>query len=262
MDEVDKQILKILTNYPKGLSYRQIWNKLRDEEGEHLVAFPTLQKRIDQLEKKGYVEVDKSNWKQGRSMIIKLKEDYKPVAERLSKIREHKELFKKYIENQRSKLTSGENILKVQMAETEIITKLENEKEKILNSDMSPDLKKELLFEIIETEKEIEKMLTDLYLEDEHFSRIWSFTNGLSREELEEEIMNILKPPQIPIDEIAERIIKEHPEEFKSKSDVIKFLKRDTKFMRMLEKINNPLQEIKKIREEVRAELKKLEGIK
>ena len=73
MDEIDKIILEIVSNHPEGLSYRQIWNKLKDEKGNHLVAFPTLLRRVDQLEKRGYLEIERSEWKRGRSVKIKPK---------------------------------------------------------------------------------------------------------------------------------------------------------------------------------------------
>ncbi len=73
MDEIDKRILEIVSNHPEGLSYRQIWNLLRDEKGNHLVAFPTLLRRVDQLERRGYLEIDRSEWKRGRRKIVKPK---------------------------------------------------------------------------------------------------------------------------------------------------------------------------------------------
>lgn len=204
VDEIDKRILEILANYPEGLSYRELWNKLIDENGEHLVAFPTLQRRVDRLKEDGKIEIDKSKWKRGRKMIIKLEENSREIIKKFSEIRKYKVLFKKYLESHLSELNSenwSEACFKIIEAKEIIKHELKERKVKIIKEDMSPELKKDLLFEIIETEGEIEKMSVEVYSKNEMINRLWllsEYAGSLPRKDRSEILAKIpVAPPEI-----------------------------------------------------------------
>ena len=179
MDDKDKKIIEILEKHPEGMSYRGIWNKLVDEKGEHLIAFPTLQKKVDR--RMGVKVVGPE--KRGKKAVITLVGKGKYLGKKLSEIRNYKETFQRYIENYRSKLTP-ENLKKIWEAEIQIDEKLNEEMEEVLNDDMSDNLKRELVYAIIEAKEEIEKIVANLCLENEICNRFWSYIQGLSREEL------------------------------------------------------------------------------
>lgn len=215
VDEIDKRILEILANYPEGLSYRELWNKLIDENGEHLVAFPTLQRRVDRLKEDGKIEIDKSKWKRGRKMIIKLKEDSREIIKKFSEIRKYKVLFKKYLESHLSALSSENwpivyiTLLKVEKAKEIIKHELDERKTEIIKADMSPELKKNLLFEIIETEVEIEKMSIEAYSKNEMLNRLWllsEYVGSLPKKDRSEILAKIPLSSKVP--EIMEKFIK------------------------------------------------------
>ncbi len=183
LDEIEKKILEILNKYPDGLSCRQIWNKLRDEKGRPLVAFPTLLNRLNDLEEEGYIIIDESNWKQGRAKVVKLIGIGKDLSDLISKINDLKGKFRKYINinlqninyyiqklknkevDEKDLMNFIDNVyLKLNTAKKIILDQLEEEKRKILYSEnYSISLKKELLFEILEAEKDIEKMMIEAY---------------------------------------------------------------------------------------------------
>jgi len=183
LDKIGKKILEILNKYPEGLSCRQIWYKLKEECGRDSVAFPTLLNRLSKLEREGYIIIDESDWKRGRAKVVKLRDAGKKISDLISKINDLKRKFKKYIDinlqnindyiqklknkeiDENDLMNFIDNIcLKLNTAKKIILDQLKEEKRKILYSESySTSLKKELLFEILEAEKDVEKMMLEAY---------------------------------------------------------------------------------------------------
>jgi len=172
MDGIEKEILAVLSKYPEGLGYRELHRKLKDERGRNLVAFLTLQRKVDKLSKDGCVEIVEEDWKQGKKKIIKLRDSHKIIAKKLSEIRAYINLFKKYIVKHCIPILIRINgypefYHKLAAARYLLLEELEEKTYEIFESDISIDLKKELLFEVFEVEKEINTVFISTVFENE-----------------------------------------------------------------------------------------------
>lgn len=167
MDDVEKGIIAVLSRYPEGLGYRELHKKLKDERGRDLCAFLTLQRRIDKLSREGYVEIVEKEWRRGKKKIVRLKDPYKIIADKLSEIRAFKNAFIKYLEGNLRDLTSKDafealmTLNKIELAKVVLRDKLRMKRYELLNLDLSLNFKKELVFETFEVEKEIENEVID-----------------------------------------------------------------------------------------------------
>ena len=266
MDDEDKKIIVILIKHPEGMSYRGIWNRLIDEKGEHLIAFQTLQRRVDRLKSKGMVGV-KDAKKQGSNAVITLTDDGRVVGKKLSKnINYYKEAFRRYIENYRSKSTP-EKLNKIWVAGSYIEEMLDEEMKEVLNDDMSDNLKRELVYAIIEEKAEVEKMGVDLCLEDEICNRVRSSIQGLSREELLEKLNEQIKSSIMDNESLKMSVKKKlMEEEGLSEEEAEKYaemaVKKDDELQEFRDSQNKDMEfwkEWRKVRAEVDELIKKIE---
>ena len=234
MDEIDKKIIEILGKHPEGMSYRQIHNQIKKwlkNEGRHPIVLNTVVTRVNNL-KDVYVDVkqprDKNGYViQGTRAVITLIGKGEYLSKKLRKISNYKEAFRRYIENYQSK-----NIGKIWIAKMEIDKMLNDEMKEVLQDDVSDNLKRELVYAIIEAKAEVEKMGVDLGLN--HYQSLLNY-QGLSEENIEFISRRIRRVYATGLnsfeDIIAEGIVKKSPtlfkSKFKSKSDAIKWLRAD-----------------------------------
>ena len=170
LDKKTKSILEVLRKYPDGISVNKLYEKLKDDKGRYLMSKPTFQKRLEMLKSKGIVIVEgEEEWDRGKKKIIKLRDAGKLIADKLSEIRSYGRAFDKFLESRVSKLKekkleSFEELIilnEIELVKSYISHKLNSLRREIISSDFSKDLKKDLIFETFETEKEIENIFID-----------------------------------------------------------------------------------------------------
>jgi len=262
IDNDMKLILEALKDFPDGIGVNKLYEKLKDERGRYLMSKPTYTKKLQKLKDMGLVteEVD-GEWKRGKRKILKLKNSGKIIATELSKIKRFKKIFEKFIEFELSKVTTEDKTvayLRLTLAESEIMKKLTEEKERIFNSNLSKDFKKDLLFEIVETEKEIEKLFIDACLKKPELHKIYStveYTKNLNEKDLIKKILNynfedrLIEELKLKLEDMGvcgekrdafireiENIIKKMPKTDYQSLDVISILKDVKSKLKELEK--------------------------
>ncbi len=172
LDNDMKAILEALRRYPDGISVNRLYESLKDDRGRYLMSKPTYAKKLQKLKDMGIVieEVD-GEWKRGKKKILKLRDSSKIIAEIFSKIRIYKELFRNYLEvslsnlSEKGSLESVLNILqKINLSRLIIFNELSKIRDEVFFSEFSDSLKRELILETFEAEKEINQAFFDMIL--------------------------------------------------------------------------------------------------
>ena len=225
----EKHILEILGRfYPEQISYNKITTILHEEYRDVRITYNTIRSIITKLEKQGKVEVQEEKL-QGVSAKIKLTEkaakEYSLFGKERHKIKNYKDAFEEHIKYYLLKPTP-ENMVKIQMIESEFEHLLKEEEGEILTMDMPEEHKEILVGEIIEIKGEIEKMIMYTCLKDEHCKRIWSLIPRFEKgtQKFGEDIKKIASKLRKEEDRLKYEMLKKLPN--MSNSDVMEFLEK------------------------------------
>ncbi|WP_048084324.1 hypothetical protein [Archaeoglobus profundus] len=162
----EERVLEILSKYPEGLGFNELYRLYKEREGENAVSNLTFSNVIRKLKEKGKIVIKEEGWTKGKKKTIKLKDAGKFIASKLSEIRAFKKAFDMFLENRVSRLKSELESLEpfegliilneIEFGKSYIAHKLDLLRKEIISSELSEDFKKDLIFETFEVEKEIE----------------------------------------------------------------------------------------------------------
>ena len=170
----EEKVLKILSKYPEGLGFNELYRIYKEKEGEKAVSNLTFAKVIKKLKEEGKIEVEEEGWVKGKKKNIKLSGAIKAYA----KILDLCDIFEKYTQDwlkRLNKLAEKEAMEKefelnrifseLKCAYKILIYELNGEKERIFGSNYSDKFKKNFLFQAFNIEKELELKLIDTLIE-------------------------------------------------------------------------------------------------
>lgn len=186
-----KAILEILRKHPDGIGVNELFERLKDNKGRHLMSKPTLIKELDRLKNAGLIQ-EEGEWRLGQKKTIKLRNSHRIIAEKLSEIRAYRECFQKianFILRDLKSESVAETDAKLKVITGVAVEKLNRKIDEFLNSDISEEFKKELIFEVLELEKEIKKEYFDIITENKSLYDFW--TEELK--EIEDELLKLGK---------------------------------------------------------------------
>lgn len=166
-----EKVLEILSKYPKGLGFNELYRIYKEKEGKNAVSNPVFLDVIKKLKEEGKIVIEDEGWIRGRKKIIKLPSASEIAAKKLTEIKTLKRIFEEYLGDRLSELEASSDYSKISEILQEInamraivLSELEKLKKEILSLNTRDDFKKDLLLEISRTEQEInQEFIKEVY---------------------------------------------------------------------------------------------------